>query len=490
MSTLTRRKIIIIGAGMGGTMMATFLARRDFEVDIYERRPDLRIHNGERGRSINMTVSIRGLRVLEEVGILDENLLAKTIKLKGRMIHNPDGSSIFQPYGINEDEVLYSIVRNDLNAALMNYAESYPNVKFHFNTRCVKINKDLGFIHFENEITKESFSMSSDLIIGADGTFSTVRQQMHRGERANYRQDFMSHGYKELVIPPGPDGSFQLDHNALHIWPRGHRMFLAMPNSDRSFTGTVILPFQGECSFASLKTEANVLDLFNSEFRSAVPLMPTLAHDCLNNRLGEFITTRTSHWYHKDRIVLLGDSCHTVTPFYGQGMNAAFEDCTVMNQCIGRHGDNWEATFAEYQQSRKRNTDALANLSLANFDELRESVKSPAFVARKQIDIILNRLFPNTWIPLYTLISHSAVPYADAIERVKKQDRIIKWLGLDLLLSVFAEVMALLGFFRQLAAYFIEKLSANRHQTLHLKPSSPSPGFNANLVTDQSEPLS
>jgi kynurenine 3-monooxygenase len=490
MASLSRRKIIIIGAGMGGTMMAIFLARRDFEVDIYERRSDLRIHNGERGRSINMTVSIRGLRVLEEVGILDENLLAKTIKLKGRMIHNANGTSIFQPYGINEDEVLYSIVRNDLNAALMNYAESHPKVKFHFNTRCVKINKDLDTILFEHEITRDSFSVPSDLIIGADGTFSTVRQQMHRGERANYRQDFMSHGYKELAIPPRPDGSFQLDHNALHIWPRGQRMFLAMPNSDRSFTGTCILPFEGECSFASLKTEADVLALFNSEFKSVVPLMPTLTQDFLNNRLGEFITTRTSHWYHKDQIVLLGDSCHTVTPFYGQGMNAAFEDCAVMNQCIGRYGDNWEATFTEYQRSRKRNTDALADLSLRNFDELRESVKSPSFVARKQLDITLNKLFPNTWIPLYTLISHSVVPYADAIERVSRQERMIRWMGLELLLSIFAEVMSLLGLIRNFAGYLRKKISTNRYQTLNLKPSSPSRAFNANLVTDQSEPLS
>jgi len=490
MATLARRKIIIIGAGMGGTMMAIFLARRDFEVDIYERRNDLRIHNGERGRSINMTVSIRGLRVLEEVGILDENLLAKTIKIKGRMIHNADGTSTFQPYGINEDEVLYSIVRSDLNAALMTYAESHPNVKFHFNTRCVKINKDAGIIHFENEITKESFSVPSDLIVGADGTFSTVRQQMHRGERANYHQDFMSHGYKELVIPPGPDGSFRLDQNALHLWPRGQRLFLALPNSDRSFTGTCILPFEGESSFASLKTEADVLTLFNSEFKSAVPLMPTLTQDFLKNRLGEFITTKTSHWYHKDQIVLLGDSCHSVTPFYGQGMNAAFEDCAVMNECIGRYGDDWEASFNEYQHSRKRNTDALADLSLRNFDELRESVKSPSFVARKQLDIILNKLFPNTWIPLYTLISHSVVPYADAIERVERQQRLIRWMGLELLLSTFARVMTVLTFVRNVPVYVREKMSADRYQTLQLKPSPRSRAFNTNLVTDQSEPLS
>jgi len=328
------------------------------------------------------------------------------------------------------------------------------------------------------------------LIIGADGTFSTVRQQMHRGERANYHQEFMSHGYKELVIPPGADGEFRLDPNALHIWPRGHRLFLALPNSDRSFTGTCILPFEGERSFASLKTEADVLALFNSEFNSAVPLMPTLTQDFLKNRLGEFITTKTSHWYHKDQIVLLGDSCHTVTPFYGQGMNAAFEDCLVMNQCIGRYGDNWEATFTEYQRSRKRNTDALADLSLRNFDELRESVKSPAFVARKQLDIILNKLFPNTWIPLYTLISHSVIPYADAIDRVERQERVVKWLGLELILSTFARVMSLLNFIRNLPVYFREKMKADRYQTLQLKPSSPSRAFNRNLVTDQSEPLS
>ncbi|HEY6217972.1 MAG TPA: NAD(P)/FAD-dependent oxidoreductase [Pyrinomonadaceae bacterium] len=490
MASLARRKITIIGAGMGGTMMAIFLARRGFEVDIYERRHDLRVHNGERGRSINMTVSIRGLRVLEEVGILNDKLLSKTIKIKGRMIHNADGTSIFQPYGINEDEVLYSIVRSDLNAALMNYAESHPNVKFHFNTRCVKINKDLGMIDFENEITKEGFSVSSDLIVGADGTFSTVRQQMHRGERANFHQEFMSHGYKELVIPPGRDGEFRLDHNALHLWPRGQRLFLALPNSDHSFTGTCILPFEGERSFASLKTEADVLALFNSEFKSAVPLMPTLTHDFLHNRLGEFITTKTSHWYHKDQIVLLGDSCHTVTPFYGQGMNAAFEDCLVMNQCIGQYGDDWETTFMEYQRSRKRNTDALADLSLRNFDELRESVKSPSFVARKQLDIILNRLFPNTWIPLYTLISHSVIPYADAIDRVERQQRLVKMMGLELILSTFARAMSVLNFIKNLPVYFREKMTADRYQTLQLKPSSPKRTFNTNLVTDQSEPLS
>jgi kynurenine 3-monooxygenase len=455
------RKIIIVGAGMGGTMMAIFLARRNFEVEIYERRQDMRIHSGERGRSINMTVSIRGLRVLEEVGMLNEKLLAKTIRLKGRMIHNVDGTSTFQPYGINEDEVLYSIVRSDLNEALMNYADSYANVKFNFNARCLKIDKDQGIIRFQNELTRELFSVPSDLTIGADGTFSVVRQQMHRGERANYHQDFMSHGYKELLIPPGPDGSYQLDHHALHIWPRGQRMFLAMPNSDYSFTGTVILPFAGERSFASLKTASEVLELFDSEFEGASALMPTLSADFMNNRLGEFITTRTSQWYYKDQIVLLGDSCHTVTPFYGQGMNAAFEDCTIMNQCIGRHGEDWRATFSEYQLSRKRNTDVLANLSLENFDELRERVKSPAFVARKQLDIILNKLFPQTWIPLYTLISHTDIPYADAVERVKRQEQLARRLGLNLLLSVFARVMTLAGFLNRLGSSLKGKASAH-----------------------------
>jgi kynurenine 3-monooxygenase len=482
-----QRKITIIGAGMGGTMMAIFLARRNFEVEIYERRQDMRIHCGERGRSINMTVSIRGLRVLEEVGMLNEKLLAKTIRLKGRMIHNANGTSTFQPYGINDEEVLYSIVRNDLNEALMNYADSYPNVKFNFNARCVKIDKSKRIILFENEITKELFSVPSNLTIGADGTFSTVRQQMHRGERANYQQDFMGHGYKELYIPPGPDGLYQLDHQALHIWPRGQRMFLAMPNSDYSFTGTVILPFEGERSFASLKASPDVLELFNSEFEGATALMPTLAEDFINNRLGEFITTRTSQWYYRDHIVLLGDSCHTVTPFYGQGMNAAFEDCSIMNECIGRHGDDWRATFSEYQLSRKRNTDVLADLSLENFDELRERVKSPAFVARKQLDIILNKLFPERWIPLYTLISHTAIPYADAVERVKRQEQMVRRLGLNLLLSVFARIMILGSFLRRLGRSSKEKALVPRHKlppppeiqvpliTVKIKPSLPNP---------------
>jgi kynurenine 3-monooxygenase len=429
--------------------MAIYLARRGFKVEVYERRLDMRNESAIRGRSINMTLAERGLESLREVGLLDK-VMDMTIPLKGRAVHNLNSKTTFQAYGKDDHEVIHSILRNQLNIVLMDAAEASPNVTFHFGFRCVRLDKNTAKIDLINETNNEMSSVQGDFIIGADGAFSTIRQQMHRGERAQYQQDFLAWGYKELTVPPDLITDDHLDANSLHVWPRGDRMLMAMPNSDGSFTCTCILPFEGEHSFASLKTESEVLSLFEEQFPDAVPMMPNLTQDFLSNPSGEMITTLTLPWHYKDRVVLIGDACHAVVPFYGQGMNAAFEDCSVLDKCIARHGNNLEAGFAEYQNLRKRHTDVLAELSKQNFVELRERVRSPLFVARKKLDVALNRIFPKRWIPLYTLMAHTTVPYADALEQFQKRERKAKWMGINILLFILAGGVVAKDFLRKL----------------------------------------
>ena len=417
-------------------MMAVFLARRGYEVDIYECRPDIRLQGNNAGRSINLTLAKRGLRVLEEVGLPQSELMRLAVPLKGRMIHTERLRLKFQPYGQNEREVIYSVMRNDVSILLLNLAEKQPGVKIHFQHRCLGVDKRTGSGLFRNEETGVEFQVNPEILIGADGTFSTVRQHMQKGLRANYTQSFLEAGYRELRIPAGPAGSYVMDHNVLHVWPRGDCLLLAMANADGAFTCTCVLPFEGERSFAALKSETDVLEFFNTHFTDAVPMMPNLAEEFLSAAPAEFVTTSISHWYYEDKFVLLGDACHTVTPFYGQGMNAAFEDCSVLNQCIEEYGSDWKNVFREYQRRRKRHTDALAELSVRNYYELSDKVRLPRVALQKRIDFMLHRLFPSRWIPLYTMISHSTMPYADAVESARRQKRILNLLGVEAILSL------------------------------------------------------
>lgn len=435
-------KVVIIGSGMGGSFLAVYLSRLGCDIEIYERRPDIRDEGMREGRSINMTLATRGLIALEEVGLLDA-VMVETLPLRGRMIHDLDGTRTFQPYGKGGGEVIHSIKRDKLNVALMNAAHALPNVKMFFHQRCTSIDKQSGVINLVDERTGEAKTVHADIIVGADGAFSTIRQQMQRGERAHYRQDFLDWGYKELNIPPDSRGEHQMEGDVLHIWPRGDHMLLAMPNADGSFTATCILPFEGESSFASTKTPEQIHRLFRGWFPDALPLIPNLVHEFTHNKVAEMITTHTRPWYYKDRVVLVGDACHAVVPFYGLGMNAAFEDCAVLSDCLSRTTGDLEATFAEYQSLRKPNTDVLAELSKQNFVELRSKVESPMFVARKKVEIVLNRVLPKAWVPLYSMMSHTTMPYAEALRRSKKQNRVGRLLGLDVvMLSAAGAIVA------------------------------------------------
>jgi kynurenine 3-monooxygenase len=433
--SMSKQKITIVGAGMSGPLMAIYLARWGYQVELYERRGDMRREPIEAGKSIKLTLAERGLNALAKIGLSEEVKSSCCIPLSGRAVHSGNGSVAFIPYGKNDREVIYSFTRTDLNALLLDRAEGLPSIKLFFHRRCVSIDKESAAAVFLNERTGESNCIEADVLIGADGAFSSVRQQMQRGERADYRQEFLPWGYKELSIVPSPDGLHQMERHALHIWPCGDHMLFALPNLNGSFNAVCVLPFQGENSFGSIRGDADVRTLFTTYFGDALPLMPRLCEEFASRRVSEFLTIRTSRWHHRGKVVLIGDSCHAVVPFYGQGMNAAFEDCSTLDRCIAAHPGDWETIFVDYQDQRKSNTDVLATLSVENFHELRDTVRRPIVAARKQTAIFVNRLFSKAALPLYTMVSHTNIPYSECVERARQQDRIARLLGLDLVVG-------------------------------------------------------
>jgi kynurenine 3-monooxygenase len=445
-------KVTIVGAGMSGSLLAALLGRRGFRVEVYERHWDGRKDPLQQGRSINMTLCTRGLNALREIGILDQ-ILSLTIPLKGRIVHGEDGRTAFQPYGRKPEEVLYAITRHHLNIAVMNLAEATPNVRLFFNKRCTRIEKSNAATWFQDELTGQAIRVRSDMIIGADGTFSCIRREMQRGEIANFHQQVMDGGYKELAIPAGPNSSFLIEKNALHVWPRRDSLLIAIPNPDGSFTCNLTLPFKGEVSFASLKTPSDVMNFFQSRFPDVIPLIPTLIEEYFRTTVSTFVSIITDPWHYGGRIVLVGDACHSVLPFYGQGMNAAFEDCRVLIECIDRHPDDWEATFAEFESLRKPNTDTLAQLSIQNYFELRDRVRSPWFVARKRVDSLVSRLFPNWYVTLYTLVAHTTIPYREAVEQFSRQKRWMRYTGLEVLLNLAAAVAIILNYLSRILSF-------------------------------------
>jgi kynurenine 3-monooxygenase len=431
----------LVGSGLAGALLAVHLARAGYRVDLYEKRPDPRGQGQERGRSINLALSVRGIHALKEVGLADE-VLRNGILMRGRMIHAPDGQLTFQPYGKDDSEALYSVSRAGLNRTLIEAAGRCETVRLHFRQKCTGVDLATGAVELFDETTQVTSHVPTEILIGADGAYSAVRAQMQKLERFNYRQDYLTHGYKELTIPAGANGTFPMEKHALHIWPRGSFMMIALPNQDGSFTCTLFWPYEGANSFAALKTEADILAFFREQFPDAVAMMPTLAADFLNNPTGALVTIRCQPWHVGGRVALIGDACHAVVPFLGQGMNAAFEDCSVLMRCLAERAPDWEAVFGLYESLRKPNLDVLADLCVENFIEMRDRVASPLFVLKKKLAVGLHRLLPG-FLPLYTMIEFTRIPYADALRRARWQARLV--VGVLGLIAVVIAMLAIGG---------------------------------------------
>jgi kynurenine 3-monooxygenase len=415
-------RVAIVGGGPAGSLLALALAQRGYGVDVYERRSDPRRQVTGSGRSINLGLSKRGMQALQMVGLLD-HVLERSVTMRGRVIHALDGTARFQPYGKNAAEVLHSVERNELNRMLLEQAEQYPAVTLHFEHQLVHANRELRELEFN--VAGQRVRTRPSWVIGADGAFSTMRRELQHGERAEYHQEFLEWGYKELTLPAGPGGNSLIELTALHVWPRRHCLIVSHPNRNGSHTLTLFLPFEGQDSFATSQTAADVEALFTKYFPDLVPLLPGLVEQWMHHQGASLVTTRTAPWIFGDWAVLVGDACHAVYPFYGQGMNSAFEDCSVLMQALGQCPGNRRAAFQAYQLARRAHTDVLCELSKANFVELRQKVRSPWFLARKRLDLIIHRLWPQAWIPLYTMIAHTTIPYAEALMRSRRQDRIL-----------------------------------------------------------------
>jgi len=418
---MINQKVIIIGAGLSGSLLSIYLAKRSIETDIYESRGDMRMTEMAAGRSINLALSNRGIAALKEIE-LAEYMLAEAVPMQGRMIHAVDGQTKLLPYSGREGEYINSVSRAGLNVALMNEAERYAGVRFYFNEKLVDFDCKSGEAKFESgKIVK------GDTLIATDGAGSKVRDAMLHGgvPRFNFSQQFLEHGYKELHIPPGDNGDFSMEKNALHIWARRAFMMIALPNFDGSFTCTLFLAHTGENSLEQLTDEKSLLEFFQINFPDAIPLMPTLTEDFFANPTGNLGTIKCFPWNVGGKSLLLGDSAHAVVPFYGQGMNASFEDCRILNGLIQQHGTDWEKVFDEYGALRKENTDAIAQMAEENFYEMRDAVADPVFVRKRELETKLEHAFPDYFSKYSMVTFREDLPYSVAKRKGNAQDKLL-----------------------------------------------------------------
>jgi kynurenine 3-monooxygenase len=416
-------KITLIGAGLNGPLLAILLARRGFAVEIYERRPDIRRVRMSAGRSINLALSTRGIYALQQAGLW-EGMRNIIIPMKGRMMHSMSGELTFQPYGKNEAEVINSISRAQLNIALINAAEEH-GATIHFNQRCAGYDLKSGAIRVRNEGTGEETTRETEVVIGCDGSVSAIRGEMLRLSRFNFSQQYLDYGYKELTIPAGSHGEHLLETHALHIWPRGSHMLIALPNIDGTFACILFLPFEGTDSFASMTTPAEVMRFFESCFPDVVPLMPQLADNYFTNPTGAMVTLKCSPWHVEGRALLLGDAVHAIVPFFGQGLNCGFEDCTSLVELLDRSGADWPLVFGEFEKERKVNTDAIADMAIENFTEMRDRVADSQFLFRKKVELALEAKYPQLFVPKYAMVTFHRIPYSVALARGAVQDRML-----------------------------------------------------------------
>jgi len=415
--------VTLIGAGLNGPLLATSLVKRGFRVEIYERRPDMRRVPVSAGRSINLALSTRGIHALAEAGLWDA-MSQIIIPMKGRMMHSVTGDLTFQPYGKDDAEVIHSISRAALNIALMNAAEA-KGVSIHFQQRCTGLDVKTGALRLRHEEMAEETTIQSEVVIGCDGSASAIRTEMLKLNRFNFSQQYLDYGYKELTIPAGPGGKHLLDKHALHIWPRGRYMLIALPNIDGTFACILFLPFEGADSFDMLATASDVVEFFRSRFPDVLPLMPALADHYFANPTGSMVTIKCSPWHVEGRSLLLGDAAHAIVPFFGQGLNCGFEDCTCFLEILDRRGADWKTVFKEFEAARKINTDAIADMAIENFVEMRDRVADPRFLLRKKVELALEAKYPQRFIPKYAMVTFHRIPYSVALARGVVQDRML-----------------------------------------------------------------
>jgi kynurenine 3-monooxygenase len=415
-------KIAIVGGGLSGSLMAVFLAKRGFDVHLFEKRPDMRKNKISAGRSINLALSERGINGLKKAG-LDTEVLATGIPMSGRMMHTKTGELKYQPYG-KEGQAIYSVSRGLLNIKLLELADEMPNITLYFNMNCVDANLENGVIYFQDENRAKSV-FKADRVLGSDGAFSAIRYEMQTKGRFDYSQSYLEHGYKELSIPPNAKGEFQLDKNCLHIWPRESFMLIALPNLDGTFTCTLFFQLDGPLSFDSIKTSDDLELFFDTYFADVKPLIPNLHEDFFTNPTGQLCTVRCYPWSH-GKMALIGDAAHAVVPFYGQGMNCSFEDCVVLDRMIETHYPQWDTIYSEYQKARKPNADAIANLALQNFVEMRDLVGDKDFLHFKHVEHDLTELYPGVFRSQYELVTFSNEPYQYALEQGARNTELVK----------------------------------------------------------------
>ncbi|WP_203293620.1 FAD-dependent oxidoreductase [Luteirhabdus pelagi] len=417
--------ILIIGAGLCGSLLALRMGQRGHKVTLVEKRPDLRKVDQDAGRSINLALSDRGLKALRLAGV-EEQVKELCIPMNGRMIHDTEGNTFLSRYSGREDEFINSISRPGLNKLLLDAAEALPNVTLHFNLGCTSVDLPSATATFKNYENDEKVTFSGDVLFGTDGAGSAVRKSMfnHKKFLFSFSQQWLTHGYKELEIPPAEDGGYRTFTNALHIWPRGEDMLIALPNLDGSFTVTLFLPYSNsDYCFDTLTTPKMVTEYFEKEFPDALELMPHLAEEFFNNPTGPLGTIKCSPWSCYGKNLLMGDAAHAIVPFYGQGMNASFEDVYVFDQMMDEH-DNWESLFQAYEAKRKKDTDAIADLAVDNFHEMKEHTASPLFQQKRKLETAFEKEFPQEYFSKYSLVTfHEDIPYSEAMKRGRAQDK-------------------------------------------------------------------
>ena len=424
----SNQKLLIIGAGLCGSLLALRMAQRGYQVQLVEKRPDLRDVTQDAGRSINLSLSDRGLKALRLAGV-EEQALELCIPMYGRMIHDKKGNTFMSNYSGRDGEYINSISRPGLNMLLLDKAQAMPNVELIFNKVCTAINLELGTATFIDFNTKQESTFEGDLVLATDGAGSVVRRAMFdkRELLFSFSQQWLTHGYKEITIPATKDGGYRTQKGALHIWPRGEDMLIALPNLDGSFTVTLFAPYANtKYCFDNLTTPEMVQEYFTQEYPDAIALMPNLVKEFFDNPTGPLGTIRCTPWHCYDKVLLLGDAAHAIVPFYGQGMNASFEDVFVFDEILDKHQGNWKTVLTEYEKTRRRDTDAIANLALDNFHEMKEHTASPLFQEKRKLEMTFEGQFPKQYSSKYSLVTFNEdISYHQAMTRGRAQDKTI-----------------------------------------------------------------